>query len=218
MTLFLYYKTGLFLRLYFQKQLFSPNNAGKNMMTITSKPSSRRFSAMLMMGTGLISIGIMLFVLTDSPNDSTQDFSVVPVKVDFPAPELTLVDLAGNTVSLNDHLGSVVLVNLWATWCPPCKEEMPTLQTFYEKYRADGFVLLAIDQEETLEIVEPFVKEFGLTFPVWLDEDYQAQRVFNTMNLPSSYVIDRKGRVRLMWIGGISKTNLEKFVPDVILE
>ncbi len=61
---------------------------------------------------------------------------------------------------------------------------MPTLQTFYEKYRADGFVLLAIDQEETLEVVEPFVKEFGLTFPVWLDKDYQAQRVFNTITFP----------------------------------
>lgn len=188
-------------------------------MTITSHRSFRRFFAMLMIGTGLISVGIMLFImLNKNPNVSTQDFSVVPVKVDFPAPELSLVDLAGHPVSLKDHLGSVVLVNLWATWCPPCKEEMPTLQTFYEKYKADGFVLLAIDQEETLEVVEPFVKEFGLTFPVWLDEDYQAQRVFNTMNLPSSYVIDRDGRVRLMWIGGISKKNLEKYVPDVIME
>ena len=188
------------------------------MTTISPKPSFRRFYAMLMIGTGLISIGGMLFVLTNNPSDSPQDFSVVPVKVDFPAPALTRVDLAGNSVSLNDHLGSVVLVNLWATWCPPCKEEMPTLQTFYEKYKTNGFELLAIDQEETLEVVEPFVKEFGLTFPIWLDKDYQAQQVFNTMNLPSSYVIDRSGRVRLMWIGGISKKNLEKYVPDLIME
>ena len=95
---------------------------------------------------------------------------------------------------------------------------MPTLQTFYEKYRDDGFVLLAIDQEETREVVEPFINEFGLTFPVWLDIDYLAQREFKTMNLPSSYVIDREGRVRLMWIGGISKRNLEKYVPDLIKE
>ena len=69
-----------------------------------------------------------------------------------------------------------------------------------------------------MAVVEPFVNEYGLSFPRWLDEDYQAQRVFNTMNLPSSYVIDRNGTVRLMWIGGISKRNLEKYVPDVILE
>jgi peroxiredoxin len=95
---------------------------------------------------------------------------------------------------------------------------MPTLQAFYEKYKDDGFELIAINQEEALEVVQPFVDEFGLTFPIWLDEDYEAQQKFNTMNLPSSYVIDRNGTVRLMWIGGISKKNLEKFVPDVILE
>lgn len=187
-------------------------------MNAAAQPSPSRFYAMLMIGTGLVSMGIMAYMLLNSPSDTTQDFSAVPAQVNYPAPELTLIDLAGNSVSLSDHLGSVVLVNLWATWCPPCKEEMPTLQTFYEKYKADGFVLLAIDQEETLEVVEPFVKEFGLTFPVWLDEDYQAQRVFNTMNLPSSYVIDRNGIVRLMWIGGISKKNLEKYVPNIIME
>jgi len=187
-------------------------------MHTTAQPSLSRFYATLMIGMGLVSIGIVAYMLLNKPSDTPQDFSTVPVQVNYPAPELTLVDLAGNSVSLRDHLGSVVLVNLWATWCPPCKDEMPTLQTFYEKYKVDGFILLAIDQEETLEVVEPFVREFGLTFPVWLDEDYQAQQVFNTMNLPSSYVIDRSGRVRLMWIGGISKKNLEKYVPNVIME
>ena len=187
-------------------------------MTITAQPSFRRFYAMLMIGTGLVSIGIMLSMLLNNPSASTQDLSAVPVQVDYPAPELTLTDLSGNTVSLTDHPGKVVLVNLWATWCPPCREEMPSLQTFYEKYKANGFLLIGINQEETLEVVQPFIKEFGLTFPIWLDIDYQAQRVFNTANLPSSYVIDRNGRVRLMWIGGISKKNLEKYVPDVIME
>lgn len=187
-------------------------------MTITSQPSLRRFYAMLLIGTGLVSIGIMFFLLLNNSAASTQDFSAVPAKVDFAAPELTLEDLSGKSVSLKDNLGSVVLVNLWATWCPPCREEMPTLQSFYEKYKAKGFVLIGINQEETVEVVEPFVNEFGLTFPIWLDIDYQAQREFNTMNLPSSYVIDRDGRVRLMWIGGISKKNLEKYVPDLIKE
>ena len=187
-------------------------------MTITSRPSPTRFYAMLLIGIGLVSIGIMFILLLNKTDASFQDFSAVPAKVDFAAPELTLEDLSGNSVSLKDYPGSVVLVNLWATWCPPCMEEMPALQSFYEKYKADGFVLVAINQEETAEVVEPFVKEFGLTFPVWLDIDYLAQRQFNTMNLPSSYVMDRNGRVRLMWIGGISKKNLEKYVPDLIEE
>jgi peroxiredoxin len=95
---------------------------------------------------------------------------------------------------------------------------MPTLQTFYEKYKSDGFVLVAINQEETREVVQPFVDQYGLTFPVWLDLDYLAERKFNTENLPSSFVINREGRVRLMWLGGISKQNLEKYVTILIKE
>lgn len=187
-------------------------------MTFNVNSSRAQIIAMLMIGLGLIATGVMFIMLLEQRDASVQDFSTVPAKVNFPAPELNLQDLSGASVSLEKYRGSVVLVNLWATWCPPCREEMPTLQAFYEKYKDDGFVLIAIDQEETQEIVQPFVNEFGLTFPVWLDLEYEAQRKFNTMNLPSSYVIDREGVVRLMWIGGISKRNLEKFVPDVILE
>ena len=190
------------------------------LMSKIEQPSAARFYALLLIGIGLISLGIMLFLLLkdNPPAASAQDFSVVPASVEFPAPKLDLTDLAGNNVSLDDYLGKVVLVNLWATWCPPCREEMPSLQAFYEKYKENDFVLIAIDQEEPLEVVMPFVEEFGLTFPVWLDLDYLAEREFKTSNLPSSYVIDRTGTVRLMWIGGISKANLEKYVSDIILE
>ncbi len=175
--------------------------------------------SMTLIGAGLIALGIMVYLLLqNTPSTTTQDFSVVPAEVDFVAPELPLEDLEGNPVSLDDYLGQVVLVNLWATWCPPCREEMPTLQAFYEKYKDDGFVLVAINQEEPRDVVAPFVQEFGLTFPVWIDLEYLAEREFDTMNLPSSYVVDRNGQVRLMWIGGISKKNLEKFVPDLIRE
>lgn len=153
-----------------------------------------------------------------SDSASTSDFSTVPVQVDYPAPELNLTSLEGDAVSLADYRGSVVLVNLWATWCPPCAEEMPTLQAFYERYKSEGFVLIAIDQGETVAEVKPFAAEFGLTFPIWLDPDNEAGGIFKTMNLPSSYVIDREGQVRLMWIGGISAANLEKYVPNIILE
>lgn len=174
---------------------------------------------MLMIGFGFLAIGIMIFLLEMQPADPTvQDFSTVPVTVDYAAPELHLTDLDGREVSLADHRGTVVLVNLWATWCPPCREEMPTLQAFYEKYKSKEFVLLAIDQGETLEEVQQFEREFGLTFPIWLDADSVAGSEFNTMNLPSSYVVDRDGRVRLMWIGGISRENLEAYVPQIILE
>ena len=187
-------------------------------MTVTSWPFPARFYAMLLIGTGLIALGIVLFILLNHSTALPDDLSAVPAKVDFASPDLTLTDLSGKTVSLHNYLGRVVLVNLWATWCPPCQDEMPALQAFYEGHKADGFVLIGIDQEETHDVVEPFVARYGLTFPVWLDENYLAQREFNTENLPSSYVIDRTGKVRLMWFGSISGKSLEKYVTNVIKE
>ncbi|MEN9562032.1 MAG: hypothetical protein RIR73_276 [Chloroflexota bacterium] len=191
----------------------------QNMNETYTSSTTGRMIAMIMVGFGLLALGIAFMLLTNPYTlASTQDFSTVPTQVDFPAPELNLTTLNGEPAALSDYLGQVVLVNLWATWCPPCREEMPTLKAFHEKYQSEGFVLIAIDQGETRDIVLPFVNEFDLTFPIWLDMGSQAGRNFNTMNLPSSYVVDRNGRVRLMWIGGISKRNLEKFVPDVIEE
>jgi thiol-disulfide isomerase/thioredoxin len=197
--------------------VFSPM---EYIMMQAPQPSFGRFIALLMIGAGLIAIGSMLYIMRDeSTTAAAQDFSAVPAKVDYKAPNLTtLTNLDGKAVTLSDYRGKVVLVNLWATWCPPCREEMPTLQAFYEKHKGEGFVLIAINQEETRNVVAPFVEEYGLTFPVWLDLKYEAERKFNTANLPSSYVIDRNGRVRLMWIGGISESNLEKYVPAVIQE
>ncbi|MCZ2127386.1 MAG: TlpA family protein disulfide reductase [Anaerolineales bacterium] len=177
--------------------------------------------ALTFLGLGLIALGIAAFLWKDrlASAAASSDFSAIPATTNYPAPEMNLVfALDGEPATLSDYRGSVVLVNLWATWCPPCKEEMPTLQSFYEKYKSQGFVLLAINQGETEAQVTPFIREFGLTFPVWLDQSSETGRAFQTLNLPSSYVIDRDGQVRLMWIGGISKKNLEKYVPTLIKE
>lgn len=150
---------------------------------------------------------------------SQNDLSAVPAKVNFPAPELTLTDIQGSSRSLAEYRGQIVLVNLWATWCPPCKEEMPTLQAFYEKYREDGFVIIAINDGESRQDVLQFVEEYELTFPVWLDPTYVAtEKAFHTLNLPSSFVIDRNGTVQLAWIGAINSRMLEKHVTPLIKE
>lgn len=189
------------------------------MSDMSNQPSPGRLAALLMIGFGFLALGVAFMLMPEKLSPAaSQDFSTIPVEVNLPAPELSLVTLDGTPAALSDYLGKVVLVNLWATWCPPCRDEMPTLQAFYEKYKERGFVLIAIDQGETEKEVVPFAIEFGLSFPVWLDPSSSAGNAFNTMNLPSSYVIDGAGRIRLMWIGGISKKNLEKFVPDVILE
>jgi len=185
---------------------------------MTAQPSPTRFYAMLIMGAGLIATGLALFMVLPDAAVPSDELSNSPVEVNYAAPELVLSDLDGAPVSLQDYAGDVALVNLWATWCPPCKEEMPALQAFYEKHQAEGFALLAINQEETQDVVQDFVARAGLTFPVWLDENYEAQRKFNTNSLPSSFVIDRDGRVRLMWVGGVSEEFLEANVTKLIKE
>ncbi|MBK6646138.1 MAG: redoxin domain-containing protein [Anaerolineales bacterium] len=190
------------------------------MSQLSNQPSPGRLLALIMIGCGFLALGVAFMLKPeDAPfASSSQDFSTIPVEVDLPAPDLTLTTVDGSPASLADYQGKVVLVNLWATWCPPCREEMPALQAFYEEHRSNGFVLIAIDQGETEKEVVPFMEEYSLTFPVWLDPASMAGAAFNTMNLPSSYVIDRTGRIRLMWIGGISRRNLDAHVPGIIFE
>jgi len=196
------------------------DGASQEPETSTASFSPSRFYAMMIVGTALVFTGLVLMIWMSARDYSaaSSEFSAIPVEVDFAAPELKLRSLSGGYDSLANHRGEVVLVNLWATWCPPCRAEMPALQAFFEEYKSAGLILIAINQEEGVDIVEAFVEEFGLNFPVWLDERYLAQREFGTANLPSSYVIDRSGRVRLMWIGGISKQNLKRYVPQFIME
>jgi thiol-disulfide isomerase/thioredoxin len=169
-------------------------------------------------GSGIILIVIAgyFFLRESSP---PADLSTVPAEASFSAPELTLTHIDGTTRSLADYKGKVVLVNLWATWCPPCKEEMPILQAYYDKYHDDNFVVVAINDGDPEQDVRQFVEDYKLTFPVWLDPTYIAtEQAFKTLNLPSSYVIDRDGTVRLRWIGEINRKMLEQYVTPIIRE
>ncbi len=173
---------------------------------------------LLFLGLGLIFIvGSAYFLFQNIPSQT--DLSAVPVPVNYSAPALSLTDLGGQPVSLAALRGQVILVNLWATWCPPCKKEMPELESFYKKHKDDGFTIVAInDGDPTADVVQ-FVNDYRLTFPVWLDPTYVAtERAFKTLNLPSSYVINREGKVVLSWLGGINRKNLEKYVTPVIEE
>jgi cytochrome c biogenesis protein CcmG/thiol:disulfide interchange protein DsbE len=182
-----------------------------------------RAIGLMVSGIGLIVIGIVVtFLLANNPaNDPTQptDFSAIPARVHYDAPTLTLNDIRGTANSLSNYLGQVVLVNLWATWCPPCKAEMPLLQDYYLHHKNEGFVVIAIEDGDPTPDVISFIDNYGLTFQVWLDPTYQAtDQAFKTKNLPSSYVIDRVGKVRLAWVGAINAANLEKYVTPLIKE
>lgn len=108
--------------------------------------------------------------------------------------DFTLSDLQGNPWHLRDLKGKVVLVNFWATWCPPCRKEMPDLQALYDKYKDQGFVILSISDEEAAK-VQPFITEQKITYPVLLDPDRKVNDLFQVEGIPKSFVYDREGKL-----------------------
>ena len=172
---------------------------------------------MALIGAGLVVTGVAAWVLLPGLIARGQaSISAVPASVNYAAPDLKLTDLHSNPVALSDYRGNVVLVNNWATWCPPCKVEMPTLQAYYEAHRGQNFTIIAIEAGEPVNEVADFVQHYGLTFPVWTDPTLKATVAFRYPGLPSSYVIDANGKVRLAWAGAISREALDQYVTPLL--
>jgi peroxiredoxin len=108
--------------------------------------------------------------------------------------DFTLTDLEGRPWKLADLKGKVVLLNFWATWCPPCNRELPDLQALYEKYKDQGFVVLAVSDEEAGK-VKPFIAKRKLTYPVLLDPGRKVNDLFEIEGIPKSFVYDRDGKI-----------------------
>ena len=108
--------------------------------------------------------------------------------------DFTLTDLRGKTWALKDLRGQVVLVNFWATWCPPCRSEMPDLDSIYKRFKKDGLIVLAITDEEAGKI-KPFVNEYGFSYPIVLDPDKSVHKQYTIEGLPRSFVYDRDGKL-----------------------
>ena len=108
--------------------------------------------------------------------------------------DFTLTDLEGKNWTLRDLRGKVVLVNFWATWCPPCRKEMPDLDALYKKFKDRGFVILAIDDEDVAKI-KPYLAEHPVTYPVLLDPGRKANDMFRIDGIPKSFVFDREGKL-----------------------
>ncbi len=166
----------------------------------------------------LIGVAIYLQLGGSASTQASNPFILPPIEVDQPAPELTLYDLEGKPVSLSDFLGEVVLVNNWATWCPPCRQEMPEFQAYYEEYHQQGFEIVAIEAGQPKEEVEKFVAEQGLEFVILLDPGNLSLITFQNSSLPNSWVIDRRGHLRMAWLGSINQDTLEEYVTPLLEE
>ena len=107
----------------------------------------------------------------------------------------TLTDLQGHSWTLKDLKGKVVLVNFWATWCPPCRKEMPDLEALYNRYKDQGFVILAISEDEETNKVAPFIAERKISYPILLDPGQKVNNLFQVEGIPKSFVYDREGKL-----------------------
>jgi cytochrome c biogenesis protein CcmG/thiol:disulfide interchange protein DsbE len=132
------------------------------------------------------------------------------VEAGQPAPAFCLESAAGGQECLGDYYGQVVLLNFWATWCVPCRAEMPEIESAYRAHRERGFQVLAINVQETEAEVRPFARELGLTFPAVLDRDAGVARAYLARALPSSFLVDRRGVLRYVRVGPLTSTMLEE--------
>jgi peroxiredoxin len=140
---------------------------------------------------------------------------------DVVAPEFVLPALDGPPVRLSDHRGKVVLLNFWATWCPPCRAEMPSMEKLYQGYRDRGLTILAISSEVSgRTVVEPFVRERGLTFPILLNPEGDVFAQYGVRGLPTSFVLDRQGRIVSAeigardWSSGAAREGVERLLAE----
>lgn len=132
------------------------------------------------------------------------DYKLVPklqqMKDRSPTPDFTLLDPAGKTVSLKDFRGKLVMLNFWATWCAPCREEMPAMERLYQEFKNRGFVIVAVDVKDKKADALAFIKELKLTYPVVFDPDGEVAALYGAWGLPATYLIGFKGEgLARMW-------------------
>jgi len=133
-----------------------------------------------------------------------------------PAPNFQLQNLDGEPVALSNLKGKAVLLNFWATWCPPCRREMPYIQEIYDEWPEEWLVVLAINIGESASKVEEFMQRYGLSFPVLLDTKEKVAQGYNIRHIPTTFFIDKDGIIRMKIIGAFpNKAAIEKNLNEI---
>jgi cytochrome c biogenesis protein CcmG, thiol:disulfide interchange protein DsbE len=147
--------------------------------------------------------GAAWIILSANTTNASANHTSAP-QAGFAAPDFTLKTPNGEEYTLSKLKGNAVLVNLWATWCPPCRAEMPAIDKMYQEYKDQGFVVLAVNMtyQDDPTHVAPFIQEYGLTFPILLEETGDVGATYQLRSLPSSYFINRAGIIQEVVIGG----------------
>ena len=150
-----------------------------------------------------IAFFLAVFLLIGCDSSTSQQPASKAGQVENVAPDFTLTDMQGQQVSLSQFRGKVVILNFWATWCPPCREEMPSMERLYREFESKGLVMLAVNVDKNgKQAVAKFLQKTPHSFPILLDSDNIAQNAYGVFRFPESFIIDRNGIVVEKIIGG----------------
>jgi peroxiredoxin len=146
--------------------------------------------------------GVLVVLLACKGDDGA---TARPPEIGMPAPNYRTVSLTGDSVSLLQARGRVVLLNVWATWCHPCRQEIPILQALHERYASRGLDLVgvSVDTRGEEDTIREFANDFGMTYALWLDPDERVQSTFLAIGVPATFLIDRAGLLRWRHVGPV---------------
>ena len=148
----------------------------------------------------LLSILIAIFSSLSMAQQAGKGLTPLPDRP--PAPDFVLMDMDGNQHQLSNYLGRVVIVNFWATWCPPCRAEMPSMQRAWEQLEKEGILMLGIDVGEDEDTIFQFTANYPVAFPLLMDQDSKVINQWPVRGVPTTFVVDPKGRIAYRAIGG----------------
>jgi len=163
--------------------------------------------AVLLLGAGWIAA-------TRVPESDSASRASIPLP-GHPAPDITVQTLDGKTLALSDLQGKAVVLNFWATWCPPCQAEMPELQAAHDAYADGGLVVLGVNQGEDAATVQAFLAQRGLDFPVALDPQSEASMRYLVNSLPTTFFIDRHGVIQDSIVGQMNAATLKQRLRSI---
>jgi peroxiredoxin len=200
-----------------QEKQFEDNKNGRNWLLLIAGFAVLAAMAALFIGAYVPSGGDASTVAGPSQSEVALPQSGPPLEVGFQPYNFALQDLEGNSVALGDYIGRPLIINYWATWCAPCRVEMPHLQNTFEARGADGLALLALNQDESAPEVEAFFDEFGLTFTALMDEDGQTSENYGVGRiLPTTFFINADGEITAIHRGPMTQGQIDGYLAETI--